>query len=61
MMVTVFSLMWFTLMLVSIVMCRQTLKVLGLLDEEQQTPKSSVPTTLQTSDTGSSIHGAALT
>lgn len=40
---------------------RQTLKVLGLLDEEQQTPKSSVPATLQTSDTGSSIHGTALT
>ncbi|WOL11751.1 hypothetical protein Cni_G20515 [Canna indica] len=39
----------------------QTLKVLGLLDEAQQAPISSVTTALQASDTNSSIHGTALT
>lgn len=42
-------------------MSRQTLKVLGLFDETQDDTRPSVPTTLQASETKSSIHGTALT
>ncbi|XP_010921456.1 uncharacterized protein [Elaeis guineensis] len=40
---------------------RQTLKVVGLVNEPQQAPRSYTPTALHTSDTSSSVHGATLT
>ncbi|XP_017699952.2 uncharacterized protein LOC103713953 isoform X3 [Phoenix dactylifera] len=39
---------------------RQTLKLLGLVNEQQQAPRSFTPTALRTSDTSSSVHGATL-